>query len=218
VTPYWCRACGEKEIAFGRVPEDRLCRLCHFTQSSQRPFTETDAGIPESFRNLTRADWETRFQRRWPASLESWDGKPNWIALWGPKGTGKSSLAAVVLAEHIRAGRRGLWISGPELASRIRSDFANSWEVVDPLLDTSLLVFDEPFTSTADWYLQRLLLIVTHRDDWGRPTIVTSRRLPELLMAATIAIPPTVLSRCLSGIRLPTAAGAVRQLVTTSPT
>ena len=54
-----------------------------------------------------------------------------------------------MLAEHLRTGRRGRWISGPELAYRIQRYFADAEDVLAPLLVTPLLVLDEP-TSNLD--------------------------------------------------------------------
>ena len=196
-----CSRCGEDQVAFGRLPADLLCNTCH---DAQRPgFSEADAGVPQRYRGLTRDGWAAYFQRPWPAALERWTGSPHWVALWGPTGTGKTGLATVVLAEHLRTGRRGRWISGPELARNIQCDFAGSEDVIAPLLVTSLLVLDEPLSGpAADWYLERLVLITRYRDDRGLPTLVTSQVLPELVVEPSAAAPPPLLSRWLSGIRI----------------
>ncbi|HEX3130919.1 MAG TPA: hypothetical protein VH394_26530, partial [Thermoanaerobaculia bacterium] len=104
---------------------------------------------------------------------------------------------------HLRTGRRGRWVSGPELARRIQCDFASAEDVIAPLLVTSLVVLDEPLSGpAADWYIDRLVLITRARDDRGLPTLVTSQILPELLLNATAATPPPLLSRWLSGLRI----------------
>jgi hypothetical protein len=201
VTPWRCSRCGEDQVAFGRLPADLLCYTCHDAQRSR--FSEADAGIPERYRGLTREGWTAHFQRPWPAVLERWTGSPHWGALWGPTGTGKTGLATVLLAEHLRTGRRGRWVSGPELARRIQCDFASAEDVIAPLLVTSLVVLDEPLSGpAADWYIDRLVLITRARDDRGLPTLVTSQLLPELLLNATAATPPPLLSRWLSGLRI----------------
>src|SRR6185295_4291380 len=203
MTLWNCSRCGEEQIAFAALPEDLLCHACHETQAALSRFTEADAGIPERYRRLTRASWSACFQRPWPAAVEAWVGVPHWIAIWGHTGTGKTGLATVLLAEHLRAGRRGRWISGPELSRRIQRDFNNAEAVIAPLLSTSLLVFDEPLTgASADWYTERLLLITRTRDERGLPTIVTSQLLPELLADPTAAAPPPILSRWLSGLHI----------------
>src|SRR6185436_4834445 len=150
-----------------------------------------------------------RWDPRWRASagrrptVERWAGVPHWLAIWGPTGTGKTGLATVLLAEHLRTGKRGRWISGPELSRRIQRDFHNAEDVLAPLLSTSLLVLDEPLTGAgADWYTERLLLITRTRDDRGLPTIVTSQLLPELLAEQVPTTPPPILSRWLSGLHV----------------
>ena len=200
MTPWNCSRCGEDQVAFGPLPADLLCHDCHDAQ--HRAIPEAFAGIPERYRGLTREGWVAHFRRPWPAALERWTGLPHWVALWGPTGTGKTGLATVILAEHLRTGRRGRWISGPELARRIQRDFAGAEDVLAPLLCTPLLVLDEPLSgSAADWYLERLMLITRTRDDRGLPTLVTSQLLPELLLTPN-TVPPAVLSRWLSGLRL----------------
>ncbi|HEX7184442.1 MAG TPA: hypothetical protein VF756_21630 [Thermoanaerobaculia bacterium] len=201
--PWLCSRCGEEQIAFWQIPDDRLCHTCHDAQAALTQFTEADAGIPERYRRFTRESWSACFQRPWPAALERWTGSPHWVAIWGATGTGKTGLATVLLAEHLRTGRRGRWISGPELSRRIQLDFTAVEDVIAPLLVTSLLVLDEPLTgAAADWYMERVLLITRTRDENGLPTIVTSQLIPELLIHPTPTAPPPVLSRWLSGIHI----------------
>jgi hypothetical protein len=209
--PWICKRCGEDQIAFWTVPPDLLCHTCLDAERARAAFTETHAGIPEAWRNLTRESWETHFQRPWPAAVAHWTGTPPWIALWGPTGIGKTSLATVLLAEHIRAGRRGRWISGPDLARRLGRDLANAEDLIAPLCGTSLLVLDEPLLgAAADWYIERLVLITYTRYDRGLPTIVTSQLLPELLDVHHPVASPPVLSRWLSGLHLPLAGDDIR--------
>lgn len=212
MTPWICSKCDDIQIAFGGlIPEDRLCFTCKEAQRRASAFTEEDAGIPRLFRGLTRESWTAYFQRPWPQALESWSGNPRWLALWGPTGTGKTGIASVLLAEHLRTGRRGRWISGPELTRRLQCDFAAAEDVLAPLLVTSLLVLDEPLTaSTPDWYVDRLVLITRTRDESCLPTIVTSQLLPELLRNPTGATPPPLLSRWLSGLHVRTRGTDVR--------
>jgi DNA replication protein DnaC len=211
MTPWTCKKCGEDQVAFGRIPEERLCYACEEARRMASAFTEEDAGIPKLFRGLTRESWAAYFQRSWPEALESWSGNPRWVALWGPTGTGKTGIASVLLAEHLRTGRRGRWISGPELTRRLQCDFAAAEDVLAPLLVTSLLVLDEPLTAaTPDWYVDRLVLITRTRDESCLPTIVTSQLMPELLRNPTGATPPPLLSRWLSGLHVRTRGTDVR--------
>jgi len=205
MTPWTCKRCGEEQVAFGRLPEDGLCYACGEARRIASAFTEDDAGIPKLFRGLTRESWVAYFQRPWPKALESWTGTPRWLALWGPTGTGKTAIATVLLAEHLRTGRRGRWISGPELSRRIQRDLTAVEDVIAPLLVTPLLVLDEPLTgAAADWYMERLLLITRTRDESCLQTIVTSQLLPELVRDPNAATPPPVLSRWLSGLHVRT--------------
>jgi DNA replication protein DnaC len=211
MTPWTCNGCGEDQVAFGRIPEGRLCYSCHDAHRAAATFTEADAGIPKLFRGLTRESWTAYFERPWPKALESWTGSPRWLSLWGPTGTGKTGIATVLLAEHLRTGRRGRWISGPELSRRIQRDLTAVEDVLAPLLVTPLLVLDEPLTGAAvDWYMERLLLITRTRDESCLPTIVTNQLLPELLREKNAASPPPLLSRWLSGLRVRTRGADIR--------
>jgi len=215
---YWpCSRCGEEQITFGPLSADRLCHTCYSVLFDDRPFTEADAGIPPRYRGLTRESWSRHFQRPWPEALKAWAGEPHWLAIWGPTGTGKTSLATVLLAEHLRTGRRGRWISGPELAHRIRLDFAHAEETIAPLLVTSLLVLDEPILGSWDWYMERLTLITRIRDERGLPTIITAQLLPELLLTSSLEAPPPLLSRWLSGLQLPLTGDDVRLMEKKEP-
>ncbi len=211
MTHWTCSQCGEDQIAFGRIPESRLCYSCGDARRTARTFTEADAGIPKLFRGLTRESWSSCFQRPWPEALKNWPGTLTWLAIWGPTGTGKTGIASVLLAEHLRTGRRGRWISGPELSRRIQRDLNNAEDVIAPLLVTPLLVLDEPLTgASADWYMERLVLITRTRDESCLSTIVTSQLLPELLHDESAATPPSLVSRWLSGLRVRTAGQDVR--------
>jgi hypothetical protein len=211
MTPWICSQCGEDQVAFGPLPEDVLCCACQEAREAATRFTEADAGIPKLFRGLTRQSWSACFQRSWPEDLAHWTGTPTWVALWGPTGTGKTGLATVLLAEHLRTGRRGRWISGPELSRRLQRDLANAEDVMAPLLVTPLVVLDEPLSGAApDWYMERLVLLTRTRDESCLPTIVTNQLLPELLRNPTTATPPPLLSRWLSGLHVRTDGRDVR--------
>ena len=206
-----CIRCHEDQVAFGPLPEDGLCHTCHDAQRAATAFTEADAGIPKLLRGLTRESWSTHFERPWPQALEHWTGTPRWVAMWGPTGTGKTGIATILLAEHLRTGRRGRWISGPELARRIQRDLTTAEEVLAPLLVTPLLVLDEPLSgSNADWYMDRLILITRTRDESCLPTVITSQLLPELLRNPNGAMPPSLLSRWLSGLHVRTGGTDIR--------
>jgi DNA replication protein DnaC len=125
------------------------------------------------------------------------------VALWGPTGTGKTGIATVLLAEHLRTGRRGHWISGPELSRRLQRDLPNAEDVMAPLLVTPLLVLDEPLTGADPaWYMERLVLLTRTRDESCLPTILTNQLLPELLRNPSANTPPPLLSRWLSGLHV----------------
>jgi len=203
-TRWICTGCSEEQIAWGAVPvpADGRCNSCRERQAAVS-VAEREAEIPASYRRYTRESWAATFGREWPARVATWTGTPHWLAVWGPTGTGKTGLATVLLAEHVRAGRRGRWVSGALMADKIRADFRSDNDPLAPYRATGLLVLDEPLAAAgADWYLERLGLLCRLRDERGLPTIVTAQQLTELLDTTPPGGPPALLSRWLSGVRL----------------
>ena len=115
-----------------------------------------------------------------------WPGKDDkWLCLWGLTGTGKTSAATVLLAEHLARGGRGLWIDGLTLLDELAREMDSRGEalVLPRLLRTPFLVLDEPFSGyLTDYAAGRMLLLIRRRDQDGSRTIVTSQLDPEALL------------------------------------
>jgi hypothetical protein len=214
MTPWTCATCREPQVSWAPVPVDHLCHPCRDTARA-RAEAESNAGIPARYRNLTRDTWVRHFHRRWPAEVDHWTGQPHWLAVWGPTGTGKTGLATVLLAEHLRAQQEPFsplpagafptarWISALSLAERLRREIGTDGDVLAPLLVTGLLLIDEPLAVDATpWFFDRLGLLCRARDEAGLPTIVTLQQDPEELLADRPPAPPALISRWLSGLRL----------------
>jgi hypothetical protein len=195
-----CGRCGEAQVAWGPLPADGRCHACRDRAEAASSRVEEAAGIPRRYRGLTRATWERHFARPWP--LAPWNGQPHWLALWGPTGTGKTGLGTVLLAEHLRTGRSGRWISGSSLADQLRGEIGSGGDVLAALRVTSLLVLDEPvITDPTLWYWDRLGALCRARDEEGRATVLTLQLPPEELLAEDSHVPPPLVSRWLSGVR-----------------
>lgn len=175
-------------MALGRQapPPDGLCASCR-RELHPRPLTHAleEAGVPRGFLPCTtREAWLAHFHRpRFP--VEAWPGEDRWLFLWGPTGTGKTTAATVLLAEHLARGGRGLWADGMS----IREDLAREMEIggerttLSRLVRTPFLVLDEPFAGYVTPYAaDRMLLLIRRRDQEARPTVVTSQLGPRELM------------------------------------
>ncbi len=206
MTPWSCIACREPQVRWAPLPPDRLCHTCRDTAANLAQ-AEKAAGIPARYRHFTRHTWTHHFNRPWPDEVDHWTGHPHWLAIWGPTGTGKTGLATVLLAEHLRgqggAARTAHWISALSLAEQLRREINTDGDVLAPLLVTGLLLIDEPLAVDATpWFFDRLSLLCRTRDEAGLPTIVTLQQNPEALLDKNPPAPPALISRWLSGLRL----------------
>jgi hypothetical protein len=191
MTHWTCAACNEAQLTLGTrqaPPADRLCHACR-AERDRPSLAErlAAAGVPAAFRrHATREAWMAHFHRL-TFSVGDWPGPSDdrWLCLWGPTGTGKTSAATVLLAEHLARGGRGLWIDGLTLLDELAQEIDRRGEALalPPLMRTPLLVLDEPFSGyLTDYAAGRMLLLIRRRDQDGNRTIVTSQLDPEALV------------------------------------
>ncbi len=184
-----CIACHEPQIGLGlqEPPANRLCHTCRAERD--RPTLAqrlAGAGVPSAFRrHATREAWMEHFHRQ-TFNVGDWPGEgEKWLCLWGPTGTGKTSAATVLLAEHLARGGRGLWIDGMTLLDELAREMDVDGErtILPRLLRTPFLVLDEPFSGyLTDYAAGRMLLLIRRRDQDDARTIVTSQFDPEALL------------------------------------
>jgi hypothetical protein len=183
-----CTVCHEPQLCLGSQapPADRLCHACR-AERDRPTLAErlAGAGVPAAFRpHATREAWMAHFHRL-TFGVGDWPGEADrWLCLWGPTGTGKTSAATVLLAEHLARGGRGLWIDGMSLLDELAREMDSGERMILPqLLRTPLLVLDEPFSGyLTDYAAGRMLLLIRRRDQDGSRTIVTSQLDPEALL------------------------------------
>jgi hypothetical protein len=204
---FTCGSCGAEQWALSAAiaaPADGLCVECRDGKAAVPPPTLglqlLAAGLPDAHADyLRREAWEVKFRRPWPPELRE-RPLPRWTFLYGPTGTGKSTAAAILLAEALGAGEHGRWILGATLA-QLWVAHENDRSVVLPALASGLLVVDEPLASIGrltEFVAGRWIGLSTVRDDAKRTTIVTSNLPPVELMRRV----PAAASRILSGVVL----------------
>ncbi|MDE2842824.1 MAG: ATP-binding protein [Chloroflexota bacterium] len=103
-----------------------------------------------------------------------------WLLLTGPRGCGKTHLAAAILGESERQGRQAFYAFVPSLLDHLRGTFSpDSLIAYDELFEevktVPLLVLDDLGTeSSTPWAEEKLYQIVVYRYDARLPTIITS--------------------------------------------
>ena len=110
----------------------------------------------------------------------SGDGPAHWLLLSGPRGCGKTHLAAGIEMEWVRQGRESFHAFVPSLMDHLRKTYApNSTITYDELFDhvksVPLLVLDDLGTeSQTAWTDEKLYQLIVHRYDHRLPTVITT--------------------------------------------
>lgn len=197
-----CSTCNEPQVAVwgATVPADLRCLSC---ESKERDFRErlAESMIPAGYRGYTRRSWECHFGRSWPLE-DDLEAPPAVVYLYGPTGTGKTSAAAVLLAEHIRTGGRGLWADKGTIEDVIRESREGGAEISRRLARAELLVWDEPLGGLISALAaDKVLATLNTRTAELRRTVVTGQLAPTDLMPGQGRPPviPALASRLLSG-------------------
>jgi DNA replication protein DnaC len=167
--------------------EASYCR-CHSQVVAARRARGLSAVIPRKYRDLsferppiTEIRTEIvaqvrRFSRNIDESLD--EGKGLW--LFGSVGTGKTSLAMLVSATAISAGRSVAIYSLPRLLAEIRETFEDSSHssyagFLDRLAAVDLLHIDDVGAEkTSPWVIEQLYAIINRRYEDERSIIITT--------------------------------------------
>lgn len=108
------------------------------------------------------------------------DEPRGWIVLIGPKGTGKTHLAASIANARLAQGQPVLFMVSPELLNWLRE--ACRPDAPEPagnrlreIMDAPLLILDDLGTENLTaWAAEQLYLIINHRYNRLLPTVFTT--------------------------------------------
>ncbi|MBK1620699.1 ATP-binding protein [Lamprobacter modestohalophilus] len=155
------------------------------------------SGIPPRFQGKTFADYQTRVPQQQRARevcktyaerFVALGGMSDNLLLLGGPGTGKTHLACAILAQVIRAGHTGLFMTAYEALSTLRESYGpqalrSEREAMALLSDPELLVLDELGLAIGRDATRQALLFQVLNARYGqqRATIVLGNlRLSEL--------------------------------------
>ena len=117
-----------------------------------------------------------RFVRDIDGRLDAGDG----LALAGPVGVGKTSLAMLVARAALDAGRTVAIYSLPRLLAELRTTFDDDriqsyTQIMDRLTEVDLLHLDDVGAEkTSPWVLEQLYAIVNARYEEERSVVITT--------------------------------------------
>jgi DNA replication protein DnaC len=108
---------------------------------------------------------------------------PTALILWGEPGNGKSLLAACVNNELQKNGHTTIFVSMPDLLTKIKQTFNNDRENEEQILKAldicDLLIIDDlGAEKTSDWVEETIFKIIDNRYRKKKPILITSNVSP----------------------------------------
>ncbi len=118
----------------------------------------------------------TKHNNRVATDLRSWQRGGFFIE--GPVGVGKTTLLAARLAELLREGGQGQFLSVPELVFQFKISRKKAWMMATQAADAGVLLLDDlghP-DDIASWMVEPVERIIARRTEFMLPTLVSSNR------------------------------------------
>jgi DNA replication protein DnaC len=182
----WCPDCGhlarrQHRLTVYRRKRDRIEK---YSQKIGRYACQTF----ETFNQRQEEKSTALVRKAYQAALAFSQAPQGWLVLYGPKGTGKSHLAAAI-ANHLETlpeDERPLvmFLTAPDLLDLLRSGYrAGDYdELLTLCREVDLLILDDlGVEQGTDWATEKLFQIVNYRYQTELPTVVvTNHRLEEL--------------------------------------
>lgn len=163
--------------------------ICRY-ERQRREQTKLDrlfqsAKVPRAYARDTFSDYDVTPENReavraarWMVANESGRG----LFFYGPRGTGKTKLAAIIANERVRKGKPVLFSSVPDLMGDIRATFrrGNTEETLQSVKEADFLVLDDLGAERmTEWVGEQLFAIINHRHNERLATIITSNYSPD---------------------------------------
>lgn len=191
-------SCGQPTRGFypiARQVGDQVCeamRMCRFEEARRKQEKiqrlVSQAGIPPYLEGKTWDDYELyspeaknvyRAAQKYAASSTR-----GGLYISGPKGTGKTFLAALIAGEKLRQGLPTLFVFVPDLLDSFRQAMHDGQgdDVAKTAREADFLVLDDMGAERATaWVAEQLMALINYRYSHQLPTVITSNyQLDEL--------------------------------------
>lgn len=143
------------------------------------------ARVPMAYAQDTFQDYRQTPENAAAVKAAKWiigDDSGKGLFLYGPRGTGKTKLAAIIANERLRQGKPVLFSSVPDLMGDIRASFhrGDTEEVLQSVKEAPFLVLDDLGAERpTEWVGEQLFAIVNYRLNERLATVVTSNFSPD---------------------------------------
>lgn len=157
--------CKWEKMHRKQVRTERLFRLARIPRAYAKDRWEDYTITKDNERALAAAKWAT--------TEDNTDG----LFIYGPRGTGKTKLAAIIANEKTHGGQEVLFASVPDLLEDIRQSFrANmSTEVMKAARETPCLILDDLGAEhITEWVGEQLFSLLNYRYNERLQTIITT--------------------------------------------
>lgn len=155
--------------------------------------------IPRIYAQCSFGDYQVTPENREAVKAARWlvnnSGGGQGLFIYGPQGTGKTMLAAIIANTLVANGKSVLFASVPDLLNDIRATLFNSdgpetSDIFQAIKDVDLLVLDDlGAEKISEWTLEQLFVIINHRYNRWLTTVITSNhRMKELAKKMAAAV------------------------------
>lgn len=172
---------AEKQAEENRKLQERVNKIIGESGMSHRFLNRTFATFKITEQNKKAAQIARKYADHFPELLPRKGGDPgrNGLFISGPKGTGKTHLAAAISNQLMHLGTPVICMTAIDLLERIKRTFSKSdideGSVLDIYKTVSLLVIDDIGKEPAtEWAVSTIYNIINGRYESCLPTIVTT--------------------------------------------
>ena len=195
-----CRGCEgtcRKKSAQGMIPvlnivgDDafEVMRMCkHERQRREQAKLNRlfrSACVPRVYAADTFTDYKVTPENEDAVKAAKWiikDDSGRGLFIYGPRGTGKTKLTAIIANERVKEGKPVLFSSVPDLMGDIRASFhrGNTEETLQSVKEAAFLVLDDLGAERmTEWVGEQLFAIINHRYNERLTTVITSNYSPD---------------------------------------